>query len=112
MAVVEYMLHADGPRRQVPEFIGDRGHWYNPADHTYVGWVSDSPDFYVPDTIVSLTKEAFVSRALSIHAANPLRKMDSPVFNPGEEPVFMTDAEVTTHAETWYDNFVTTNTGK
>ena len=33
MAVIEYMLVKEGAGRKVPEFVGDRGHWFNPSDN-------------------------------------------------------------------------------
>lgn len=109
MPVVEYMMHRDGPRRQVPEFIGDRGHWMNSADNTFIGWVDDNPNYYVPSTLHTLTKEQFVTRLLTMHAAAPFTNNADGVENPEEEVTNMTDAEVTTMAETWYDNFVEQN---
>lgn len=107
MPVVEYMMHRDGPRRQVPEFIGDRGHWMNTADNTFIGWVDENPDYYVPSTLNTLTKEQFVTRIMGMHASTPFRNRDDELGE--EEPTAMTDAEVTTMAETWYDDFVEKN---
>jgi len=110
MAVVEYMLQKinGNSKAEIPGFIGDRGHWYNSADHTYVGWIDDERDYYVPDSIKTLTKEQFVTRTLGMHATNPMmNEMD--MENPDAEPEAMTDAEVTTMAEQWYDNFVSQN---
>jgi hypothetical protein len=107
MPVAEYMLHKQGHRRLVPEFIDDRGHWYDPVNHTYIGWIEENPDHYVPDTIVYLTKEEFVARALAIHAASPMHGDD------GESPVGgaqLTNEQVQTAAESWYDGFVAKNT--
>ena len=108
MAVVEYMLQrvSGSSKSEIPGFIGDRGHWYNSADHTYIGWIDDERDYYVPDTIVTLTKEEFVTRTLAMHAQNPMQK---DMENPDAEPVAMTTEEVTTVAEDWYDNFVAQN---
>jgi hypothetical protein len=107
MPVAEYKLHKEGHRRLVPEFIDDRGHWHNPVNHTYVGWIEENPDHYVPDTIVYLTKEEFVTRALVIHANNPFRNSTEMTFEDGDP---LTTEQVTAMAETWYDNFVTKNT--
>jgi hypothetical protein len=106
MPVVEYMMHRDGPRRQVPEFIGDRGYWFNSADNTFIGWVDENPDYYVPSSVNTLTKEQLVTRLLTMHAATPFKNEGE---NPEEEATDMTDAEVTTMVETWYDNFVEQN---
>ena len=107
MAVIEYMLVKDGHKRQVPEFVGDRGHWMSPIDNTFVGWIDDVRDYYVPDTIVTLTKEAFVTRQLAIHAHNPMTKgVPGSVMGDRET---MTNEEVTAQAQAWYDEFVTKN---
>lgn len=112
MAVIEYMLHKDGPRRQVPDFVGDRGHWFNPGNNTYIGWVDDERDYYVPDTVASLTKSEFVTRQLGIHATSPFTKPATEGAGPDSERVEMTDAEVTTQAEAWFDDFVAKNSGE
>ena len=107
MAVVEYMMHRrnGGKQRDVPGFIGDRGHWMSPIDKSLTGWVDDTPDYYVPDTVVRLTKEEFVQRQLTIHASHPFTTGDA----IDEEPTEMTEAEVRAQAEAWYDNFVADN---
>jgi hypothetical protein len=110
MAVAEYMLHnREGDnRRWVPGFIGDRGHWYNPANHTYIGWIADQRDFYVPDSINIITKSDFVTRTLNMHSASPMKHMV--VSDDGtESEVAMTNEEVTSLAESWFDQFVAKN---
>ena len=109
MAVIEYMLIKDDHKRQVPEFVGDRGHWMSPVDSTFIGWVDDVRDYYVPDTIVTLTKAAFVARQMAIHAHTPMTKPVGDSLAINVERVIMTDAEVTAEAETWYDYFVDKN---
>lgn len=106
MPVAEYMLHKQGHRRLVPEFIDDRGHWYNPVDHTYIGWIEENPDHYVPDSITYLTKEQFITRALAIHAAFPFRDQDGEMIGGGAE---FTTEQVQTMAGDWYDSFVEKN---
>lgn len=106
MPVAEYMLHKQGHRRLVPEFIGDRGHWFNPTDHTYIGWIEENPDHYVPDSIVYLTKEQFITRALAIHQQNPFRSVDGEAMIDGEP---LTNEGVQAMASSWYDDFVAKN---
>jgi hypothetical protein len=108
MPVAEYKMHKQGHRRLVPDFIDDRGHWFNPVDHTYIGWVEENPDHYVPDTIVFLTKDQFVARALAIHADSPFRKQTEEMPIPDGDP--LTEEEVILMAGTWYDEFVAKNT--
>lgn len=108
MAVIEYMLHRinGSSRAEIPGWVGDRGHWFNPADNTYIGWVDDVRDYYVPDTVVTLTKADLVARQLSIHATTPFMTRQE---DPNAELVAMTDAEVTAMVEAWYDEFVAKN---
>ena len=111
MAVIEYMLIKDGHKRQVPDFVGDRGHWMSPIDNSFIGWIDDVRDYYVPDTIVTLTKAEFVTRQLAIHAQFPFlsRAGIGALDDSDIERVEMTTEEVTTQAEAWYDDFVTKN---
>lgn len=111
MPVIEYkFIINDMGKMQIPGYVEDRGHWYNPADHTYLGWVKPIADreYWVPDTIEEKTKAECVTRALAMHSANPMQKED-----PDNEGSFidMTDAEVTADVEAWYDAFVSDNGG-
>ena len=108
MAVVEYKHHVflGDHRRHIPGWIMGADNWYNPANHTYVGWVKDNPDFYVPwDTLKTLTKEDLVQRCLGIHNANPFKETLTNNQNV-EELRNLNDSEVRTLVEEWYDNFV------
>jgi len=109
MAVIEYMLHKDGHKRQVPDFVGDRGHWMSPIDNSFIGWIDDVRDYYVPDTIVTLTKEQFVTRQLAIHAQVPMTRLADGAPSIMGDRVEMTNEEVTTQAQNWYDDFVAKN---
>lgn len=111
MAVIEYMMHRyeGGTRRRVPEWVGDRGHWMSPIDGSFIGWVDDSRDYYVPDTVVSFTKEEFVQRQLTIHATHPFTNYSTD--DPAADPVNLTVDEVRTMSEDWYDAFVIKNSG-
>jgi len=111
MPVIEYkFIINDVGKMQIPGYVEDRGHWYNSADHTYLGWVKPESEreFWVPDTIQEKTKAECVTRALAMHASSPMQKDDPD--NEGQM-IDMTDAEVTTQVEAWYDAFVTTNGG-
>lgn len=107
MAVAEYMFQLQGGKKVIPDFVEDRGHWYNSADHTFVGWIPDDRDFYVPDSIVYLEKEDLVQRLLGMHEVSSFKKS----AEPGSEDEDMTEAEVREQAETWYDAFVAKNSG-
>ena len=111
MAVVEYMMHRieGGNRRAVPEFIGDRGHWQSPVDKSFIGWIDDARDYYVPDSVTTLTKAEFVTRQLAIHNTEGHAFMTQVEPGSEEEAVALTDEEVTAQAEAWYDAFVAKN---
>ncbi len=114
MAVVEYKHHVylGDHRRHIPGFISDPDHWRNPANHSFVGWISENPDYYVPWTTLNvLTKEDFVQRCLVIHAQEPIVVSSGPTENApmGNMQALTTEAEVRTHAEAWYDAFVARN---
>lgn len=110
MAVVEYMHHVfTGDHRfHIPGFIHDRGHWYNPADETWVGWTKTKPNYYVPDTLLQLTKEEFVQRCIRIHAVQPIMVPENG-DSLGNFVPLADEAAVRAHAETWYDAFVARN---
>jgi hypothetical protein len=110
MAIVEYMLTREQEGLVTPSFIIDPGHWHRLSDHTMVGWIDDNRTYYVPDTIVVLTKEQFAQRALAMHSEIPLKKTDGePILDEAGTPTNyrdMTEAEVVEEANLWYDKFV------
>jgi len=107
MPVIEYMFNIDeNGRKTIPGFVKDRGYWYNPADHTYLGWLDSDREYWIPDTIEEKSKADVVARALTIHANQPFVEPDS--ADPSIEHS-MDSAEVTSMIQTWYDNFINTN---
>lgn len=109
MPVIEYKftINANG-RLEVPGYVLDRGHWHSPIDRTLVGWCKPESEreYWVPDTIVELSKADLVTRVLGIHAVTPFLNVSN---DPDVEDPPMTEAEVTTMVETWYDTFVAKN---
>jgi hypothetical protein len=114
MAVTEYKMHTVGFRgeRQQPMWVRESGHWFNPDDHTFIGWVVDNTDYYIPDTLNLLTREQFVARQLAIHANHPFRKYTGSLEQQSEQSgdtdnwSDKTDAEVQLEMEEWYDLYV------
>lgn len=107
MAVVEYKLHVINNQGHMvtPPWIQDGGQWHNPADNTMVGWIPAEADrqYWVPDNITTLTKAELNTRMLAIHAARPFDKGDAMLE---EDRTAMTDAEVTTMSNDWYDAYI------
>ena len=112
MPVIEYKLHAvdQSQALQAPHWVIDGGHWYNPADRTLVGWTPAEEDraYWVPDNVTTLTKEEVNTRILAIHAERPFQKINNDSVNEigtpyGEQ---MTEAEVTTMSNDWYDAYI------
>ena len=106
MPIVEFKKHpvAGGMRgSKIPDFIRGSADYHNPSDDTYVGWVADNRDFYLPDSIVVLDRASFTTRMLAIHAVQPMTTFGG---EPGSEPTTMSEAQVTTFAEETYDRIV------
>lgn len=104
MPLVEFMKHPvqGATKSKNPNFIRGSADYYNPDDGTYVGWVPNNRDFYLPETIVVLDKQGFVDRALSIHASHPMQVQEDP-FEDEED---MTVEQVTVYAGNEYDRIV------
>ena len=118
MPLVEFMMHAstDGnPNgRVIPGFIRGSADFHNPTDNTYVGWVADNRDFYLPDTITILDKASFVQRMLAIHQVTPIKGglVEQQVEQDGRVGVqlvpgpILTEEQVIAMAEERYDFIV------
>ena len=75
---IEYKLHPVTPEGiTTPNFVKDGGHWYNPDDHTYIGVVSSNAEYYIPDTLVTLTASELEARQLAIHGEYPFKMLGS-----------------------------------
>ena len=118
MAVVEYKLHIVGPKgqRRAPDWIREGGN-LGSTDHTMVGWVVDNAEYYIPDTVETLTKEQLVARQLALHATTAERiytgSEESPIAQEQDTGNWRdkTDAEVTAEVEAWYDSYTTSCAG-
>jgi|TARA_R110000822_G_scaffold48462_2_gene127671 hypothetical protein len=93
MQIFEYKLHASPQGLRCPDFIDNGGYWKNPDDFTLVGTVPDGVEFYIPDTVTSMTLAELKTRQIAIHAKYPM-------FNIDDEE--MTNAEVETEIDNWW----------
>lgn len=69
MKIVEYKNHKVNGQVVTPEFIEFGGFFFNPTNRTYIGVIDEdsSKDYYVPDTLVELTKEQLLERQTTIN---------------------------------------------
>ena len=108
MPMIEYMFTInERGRKEVPGYVADRGYHHSPIDNTFLGWLPADRDYWVPDTIDTKTKAECVTRALAIHAIHPYQKFGDDGL--AGDSTDMTDAEVTTMIEEWYDDVETRN---
>ena len=98
--ILEYKLHMTAGGLKAPEWVEDGGHWWKSSDKTFIGWSPDEADreYYVPDTVTTLTAEELRTRVLAMHSAAPFKK---PSNEPGQDLVQMTDEEVTAQVNAW-----------
>lgn len=112
MPVVEYKLHivTNKGGMAAPLWVAEGGYHQSPIDNTMVGWALHDSDreYYIPDTVVELSKTDFINRQLSIHSIRPFDK-EGGVDSEGidfVDPEQMDSAEVITTAGKWYDDFI------
>lgn len=99
--IVEYKLVREQDQTRAPSWVLDGGYFQNPEDYTMIGTTQndDVREFYVPDTVVVLSRQQLIDRMLAIHAVNPMRKLNPESPFPEE----MTTAEVESLVNAWCD---------
>lgn len=102
MKIVEYKRHLVSGVVQDPEFIISGGVFINPTNATWVGKILDEADrpYYVPDSIVELTRQELIDRQLALQAIYPLTRKSDP-NNPESESVPLTSDEVIAVVDAW-----------
>lgn len=102
MKIVEYKRHLVSGVVQDPEFIISGGVFINPANTTWVGKILDEADrpYYVPDSIVELTRQELIDRQLALQATYPITRKSDP-NDPNSPSVPLTDAEVVSVIDAW-----------
>ena len=70
------------------------------ANKTYVGWSPDEADreYYIPDTVTTLTASELNTKVLALHADNPFTQ---PGDNPEDGDTNMTNDEVSAMVTAW-----------
>ena len=90
--IIEYKLHAGTQGMTVPEWVIDGGYFYNPDTFSLVGTTLDDSvrQFYLPDTVVILTRQTLKDRQVAINTLHPT---DPPT----------PDAEIEAQVDAWCD---------
>jgi len=96
--IIEYKMHMTAGGMRTPEWIEDGGYFPDDATNTKVGWSPEEADreYYVPDTVTTMTEAELNTKVLAMHSANKFQKQadDGTMSN-------MTNAEVTTMVSDW-----------
>ena len=96
--IIEYKMHMTAGGMRTPEWVEDGGYFPDSATNTMVGWSPDEADreYYVPDTVTTMTEAELNTKVLAMHSANKFQKMadDGTMSN-------MTNAEVTKMVSDW-----------
>jgi hypothetical protein len=92
--IIEYMLIREAGKKLAPSWIEDGGYFQNPDDKTLIGWSPDlaDRDYYVPDSVVTLTRDTMLARQMSINAKHPARAPDG---------TLLTDEQVAAQVNGW-----------
>ena len=90
--IVEYMLNKfeDGSIG-APAWIKSGGYLPNEADKTFIGFVADERDYYIPDSVTTLTETEAVNRSLDIHAVTPYMNYDGTEMTTTEVEVMVSN---------------------
>ena len=96
--IIEYKMHMTAGGMRTPEWVEDGGYFQDTATNTMVGWSPDEADreYYVPDTVTTMTEAELKTKLLAMHSSNKFQKM-------GDDGTMsdMTNAEVNTMAADW-----------
>jgi len=98
--IIEYKMHMTAGGMKTPEWIEDGGYFSDDATNTKVGWSPEEADreYYVPDTVTTMTQTELNTKVLAMHTANKFQKQadDGTMSN-------MTNAEVTAMVNAWVE---------
>jgi hypothetical protein len=98
--IIEYKMHMTAGGMRTPEWIEDGGYFSDDATNTKVGWSPEEADreYYVPDTVTTMTQTELNTKVLAMHTANKFQKQadDGTMSN-------MTNAEVTAMVNAWVE---------
>ena len=94
--ILEYMLIREMGVKRAPSWVEDGGYFTDPDDKTLIGWTPDlaDRDYYVPDSVVELTRAELKTRVRDIDTRYPMLDAD------GNE---VSDADIDAMVDVWCD---------
>jgi hypothetical protein len=71
--IIEYKLIIENGKITIPPWAKNPGYFYNPKDFTYIGTAPNDNvrRYYLPDTVVTLTRQQLIDRQVLINNENP-----------------------------------------
>lgn len=95
--ILEYMLVRELDRKRTPSWVEDGGYFMDPDNHTLIGWSPDltNRDYYVPDSVVELTRAELKTRVRDIDTRYPM------LDEGGNE---VSDADIDAMVDAWCDS--------
>jgi len=110
--IVEYKLQkvrAHSDAKKTPIWIDNGGHWHSQINNSYIGYIRDDVEYYIPSTLEVQTKDSFITRMQTIHASYPIYRepvlLEDGTVDFDADPVPYTDEELITAMGSWWDTF-------
>ena len=100
---VEYKLHRNEKGNlTTPSWMSDGGYFQSPIDKSLVGFVPAESErqWFVPDSVKTLTQAEFVARGNALHTANKFKKVGDNAADLKD----MTNAEATQMLTSFYQS--------
>jgi hypothetical protein len=97
--IVEYKNHLVGGFSVQPNFIISGGFFFKPEDKTYLGVVDNNRDYWIPDSLIEVSEQEAIDRALEVHSITPYLINDTNVEGCIRN---MTEEEIVSLVESLY----------
>ena len=99
--VFEYMMHKTKNGIQTPEWVTYGDWFYHPENKTYLMIVDSDRSYYIPDSLVEITKEDLIDRITEINAIVPIR------IRTEDGKVNLEDSDIESYIDEWWNENIT-----
>lgn len=109
MIVIEYKKHLINGATQNPDWVVQGDFFQNPEDNTFIGVVlpEEERDYYIPDSLITLSRDAVINRCLLIHKKFPYK---TPQNADDTGPmVVCSEEQIIKMVDNFFTNFVNLN---